>query len=452
MNDSPLDQPSNSRRRKGIEIVVDHGEAYGNLGEEAMILNALRRLNLHLQPSAMHLVHEPGEPLPHGDNPNVQGVPSPLPSFRAAATRWRHRLRRIPGFKRQDDLFYWRLTAKIDRLWPRMSGLESDVQVQQFFHALEQSDVYFHVGMSGLNDCWEAGLIYKRWVLEQARRRGLLVILSAQGLGPVCSPSSRAEMKALLQLADVVTLRDRNYGTALLRDLGAKQASGKIVFDEAFSFAAADMATTKSWLETAGLTQDEAFIAFHFREKDYTPDHQDQAGRLGGLLEHIHRETRLKILFVPMSYAAHSCVDSLMGKRISACIGNPAWYCILPECRDPRIVKSVVGHARFSIGLSYHTHVFSLSQGHPALILYTGRYYELKSNGLIDFYGPPSRAMNLQTASNSEIVKAVLDIDQNHGEACRRIAAINRHLAEVNDWVFGEIRRRLGNDDRSGDV
>ena len=60
--------------------------------------------------------------------------------------------------------------------------------------------------------------------------------------------------------------------------------------------------------------------------------------------------------------------------------------------------------------------------------------------------------MDLQTASNSEIVRAVLDIDQNHGEACRRIAAINRHLAEVNDWVFGEIRRQLGNDDRSGDV
>ena len=452
MNNPPLDEPSHSRRRQGIEIVVDHGEAYGNLGEEAMILNALRRLDLHLQPSAMHLVHQPGEPLPHGDNPKVQSVPSPLPSFRAAADRLRRRLRRIPGFKRQDDLFYWRLLAKIDRLWPRMSGLGSDVHIQQFFHALEQSDVYFHVGMSGLNDCWEAGLVYKRWVLEQARRRGLLVILSAQGLGPVCSPSSRTEMKALLQLADVVTLRDRNYGTALLRDLGVKQAGGKIVFDEAFSFAAADKVTTKEWLESAGVTEGEAFIAFHYREKNYTGDHQDPTARLGGLLEQIHRETQLKILFVPMSYAAHSCVDSLMGKRISACIGNPAWFRVLPECRDPGIVKSVVGQARFSIGLSYHIHVFSLSQGHPALILFTGRYYELKSNGLVDFYGPPSRAMDLTTASDSEIVKAVLDIEQNRAETCRQIAAINQRLAEVNDWVFDEIRRRLEDGSKAGNA
>ena len=446
MKDSLPNRPSNSTRRKAFQVVVDHGEAYGNIGEEAMILNALRRLELHLKPQVLHLVHQAGEPLPHGDNSKVRPVPSPLPAFREAAKRLSLRLswlQRFSGIRRQGEAYYWRLTAKLDRLCPGFSGLRQSDEVRQFLRALDQSEVYYHVGMSGLNEFWEAGLAYKRWVLEQARRRGLMVVLSSQGLGPVSTASSRAAMQSLLQLADVVTLRDKNYGSALLKELGVTKAGSQIVFDEAFSLAPADAEITRQWLAKIGLGPSEAFIAFHYREKDYTPVQQDQTSRLGGLLQRIHAATKLSILFVPMSYSAHSSVDILLGQRLAESMANPAWYRVLPECRDPSIVKSVIGQARFSMGLSYHTNVFSLTQGHPALIIYTGRYYGLKSDELINFYCPPSRAMDLEKSSDDEILEAIDAIMNEYPAACRRIAAINEHLAGINDWVFEEIRRRL---------
>jgi polysaccharide pyruvyl transferase WcaK-like protein len=300
--------------------------------------------------------------------------------------------------------------------------------------------------MSGLNEFWEPGLAYKRWVAQQARQRVDLVVFSAQGLGPVQSSSARNELRDLLNLADVVTLRDQSYGANLLRELQVTRPGSRIVFDEAFSFAGASEATTREWLARAGLSNDEPFVAFHFRENDYTPNQRDPAARLGGLLKGMHSATGMKFLFVPMSYAEHSCVDVELGRRLSALLGRPEWYRVLPECRDAGILKGVVGRAKFSIALSYHVNVFSLTQGHPALILYTGAYYGLKSDGLIGFYGLPSQALDLDKAGDEQVVGAVREILSRYDRACADIAAVNERLKVANDWTLEEVCRRLDRD------
>jgi polysaccharide pyruvyl transferase WcaK-like protein len=432
-------------------VYVDHGEAYGNLGEEAMILNALARIENYLLPRKIYITHPADEPLPTGGNSRVQDTPSPFRAFRAAAEKWQRRLRRlrkVPVLRRwihaEGDVAYWRFLAWIDRRLPILSGLRGNDEVRQFLRALEDSRVYYHVGMSGLNEFWEHGLVFKHWVLQQARTRVELVVLSSQGLGPVSTASTRNEMRELLELADIISLRDKSHSMELLAELGISRAAAKIVFDEAFSLVPAPEETAREWLARAGLSPADAFVAVHYREVDYTSGTIDPVVRIGDILQLARKETDLKFLFVPMSYAAHSRIDHELGRRIAACLGNPDWYCLLSECRDVRIIKAIIGHARFSMGLSYHTHVFSLSQGHPALVLYTGGYYGLKSEGLVGFYGPPSRALDLDKVSAGQIAEAVREIVANHDGACRHIAAVNDALRRDNDWTLEEVRRRLG--------
>lgn len=447
-NHQPTNGIADGARRDAV--YVDHGEAYGNLGEEAMILNALARIEDFLHPRKIYITHPADEPLPTGGNRRVQDSPSPFRAFREAAEKWQRRLRRlrkVPVLRRwirpAGDVTYWRFLAWIDRRLPFLSGLRGNAEVRQFLSALQDSRVYYHVGMSGLNEFWEHGLVFKRWVLQQARARVELVVLSSQGLGPVTTASTRSEMRELLELADIISLRDKSHSMELLAELKITRAAAKIVFDEAFSLVAAPAEAAREWLARAGVSPADAFVAVHYREVDYTCGARDPVARVGDILQLARQETGLKFLFVPMSYAAHSRIDHELGRKIAAYLGNPDWFCLLPECRDVRIIKAVIGQARFSMGLSYHTHVFSLSQGHPALVLYTGGYYGLKSEGLVGFFGPPSRALDLDKVSAGQIAEAVREIVANHDSACRHIAAVNDSLRRDNDWTLEEIRRQL---------
>lgn len=431
-------------------VYVDHGEAYGNLGEEAMILNALDRIERQLAPRTIYITHPDGQPLPTGDNPRVRDVPSPFGAFRDAAERWQRRLRRFRKFpvvrrwiRPEGDVAWWRFVAWLDGCCPRVAGLRRHRDVQRFLAALEDSRVYYHVGMSGLNEFWEQGLIFKRWVLQQARARVEWVVLSSQGLGPVTTRSTRDEMRRLLDLADIVSLRDKSHSMELLRELGVTRAAAKIVFDEAFSLTAASAEVTREWLDRAQLAPADAFIALHYRGVDYTANARDPVARVAELAALAHKETGFKLLFVPMSYAAHSTIDSELGRKIAERLGQPEWFRLLPECREVRVIKAIIGHARFSMGLSYHTHVFSLSQGHPALVLYTGGYYGLKSEGLIGFFGAPSRALDLDKVDAAQVSAALREIVANYDDASRHIAAVNDALRRDNDWTLEEIRRRL---------
>src|SRR5512141_692502 len=68
----------NAARAAGDGVYVDHGEAYGNLGEEAMILTALARFRKRFQPRVIYVTHAAGEHLPVGHLPTVRSTPSPF--------------------------------------------------------------------------------------------------------------------------------------------------------------------------------------------------------------------------------------------------------------------------------------------------------------------------------------------------------------------------------------
>jgi polysaccharide pyruvyl transferase WcaK-like protein len=250
-------------------------------------------------------------------------------------------------------------------------------------------------------------------------------------------------MRSLLELADIVSLRDKSHSMQLLRELGVVRPVAKIVFDEAFSLEAAGDEITYEWLARAGVAPADAFIAFHYREVDYTANARDPVTRVAEVARLAHAETGFRVLFISMSYAEHSKIDFDLGKKLAERLGNPHWFCLLPECREVRIIKAVIGRARFSIGLSYHTNVFSLSQGHPALILYTGGYYGLKSDGLVGFFGPPSRSLDMDKVSDGQIADAIREIVRDYDNACRHIAGVNNSLRHDNDWTLEEICRRL---------
>jgi polysaccharide pyruvyl transferase WcaK-like protein len=145
-----------------------------------------------------------------------------------------------------------------------------------------------------------------------------------------------------------------------------------------------------------------------------------------------------------MSYGKHSGNDVRCGEEIAEYMLHRERFHIAPLTKDIAIIKAAIGMARFTLGLSYHVHVFGLSQGKPAIILYTGQYYQYKSDGLVGFYGDPIIALDLAKATDREIFVAIEQIDCNYESALKAVEKGNRYIRKNNDWMLKRLASRLG--------
>lgn len=425
-----------------LRIYVDHGEAYGNLGDEAMLLNALRRLDIYLGPCDFVLPAETGRPLPLGLK-NVTTVPSPYSIFSRAAGKIQNRLapvRGIPLLKEHVnwDILSWRLAAK--RL---TAGAKHDGDVQALIDTFQSCDAFYGVGAADFSDFWLQGILYKSWLYKTVRPFVKVSALSSQGIGPLATSWARREMARAFSTLDLLSFRDFSESQAIVTATRPEKVEYRVTGDEAFTLPPSTVEKASNMLSAAGLPVDAPFVAVHFRTTDYTRETFDLIPRVARLLDRLSNMTDYSFVFLPMSYHLHSHIDQECGRLIREKMALSQRLLLLPECRDVTVIKRIVGMARFSLGLSYHIHVFSLSQGHPALILYTGDYYRYKSDGLLGFYGEPNSALDLNTTEDGQVLTAVAKIEGSYEQACLSIIQVNEEINEQNDWLLKEMQKRL---------
>lgn len=115
-----------------------------------------------------------------------------------------------------------------------------------------------------------------------------------------------------------------------------------------------------------------------------------------------------------------------------------------PISHDVGVIKAAIGASLFTLGLSYHVHVFGLSQGVPALILYSGDYYRFKSDGLVGFYDGVNCAVDIGAAFGVDAACAAIDTMLAEGDRERlSIDRTNKALAQRNNWIFDEMSVRV---------
>jgi polysaccharide pyruvyl transferase WcaK-like protein len=247
-------------------------------------------------------------------------------------------------------------------------------------------------------------------------------------------------MEAFSRLT-LLSFRDHSLSKSIVKAYGLSGVPNEVVFDEAFTLATGPEAEAKEYLSTCGLPENASFLAIHFRSTDYTQETTSFLPRISDLLDKIIDAHGHYLVFFPMSYHTHSRMDEEFGQRIRAGMGRPDRVLVARLSTDVTIVKGAVGRARYSLGLSYHLHIFSLSFGHPAVILYTGEYYKCKSEGLVGFYGLPNAAIDLAEAPDSEILRHLAGLEDDYAGACQAVARVNEELLKRNDWTLRELAR-----------
>jgi len=261
------------------------------------------------------------------------------------------------------------------------------------------------------------------------------------------------ELKMLMAGAfddvDLLSFRDRSFSDQFTRGLGPLHCQTRITGDEAFSLASAGQGARNAYLAETGLAPGEPFIAVHWRSTDYTQDTDHLFSRVAELWDMAAQRSGLRLVFFPMSYDVHSRHDDACCKAIRSMMRLPDRLLMAPVTHDVGLIKAAIGSSRFTLGLSYHVHVFGLSQGVPALILFSGDYYRFKSDGLVAFYEGVNQAVNIGSPAGVENARVAIEAmlaEETGGHPA--ISSTNKTLAQDNDWILGEISARLGGDRR----
>jgi polysaccharide pyruvyl transferase WcaK-like protein len=438
-----------------LTVWVEHSAGWGNVGDDALLMSALARLEAHLGPCDFVLPRLGTGQLPDRLPANVV-VPSPQSELARTAARLRSRLRPVLTRRGLADLEMeprslatemW--LYEIAAMWllaqvrcASIGGLRRNEGLATAFRQLRDCDLLYVVGDNNFNDFYPAGVVGRRWLCELAWLAGTPVALSSQGIGPLEAPRARRNLARMLRHVDLLSVRDHEYGRSRVIETGVGPEP-LVAGDEALAMPPATDADAQLVLQQAGIDPDRPFVAVNFRTTDCIRDTSALAPRLAQLLDAVAERCSATLAFVPMSYGGHWGTDHHYAEQIRRHMTRPSELKVLPAQLDPAQVKALVGRARFTLGTSYHLHVFGLAGARPAFVLYTGAYYQAKSHGLASFYPAGARAFDLAVVGDHEILREIEGITCDYDARRASIEEVNAALLPANTGILRELALRL---------
>jgi len=112
-------------------------------------------------------------------------------------------------------------------------------------------------------------------------------------------------------------------------------------------------------------------------------------------------------LFIPIAYRENKkYIDNLFikGKVPGLFLDD----LVEIETLTPEMIKGIITRCKFTIGMSYHFSVFSLSTGTPSAAIYMDDYYRIKNLGLYKAFGNPNLVFKVPETSPDRLVRQVI--------------------------------------------
>lgn len=410
-----------------FRIYIDHGEAYGNLGDEAMLISATQRIREELNEVEFIIPCRDDEPLPNIEKSTI--ILSPLPRL-YFITRTLSLLGKITrNFSYKSDfvpLFFTEI-------------LNSNLSIfswRYYVDIFRDCDALYSVGAANLNDFTRFNsLFFRSMLISQFYKLGIPSIVSSQAIGPLELTWTKTMVRRAIQQSTYFSLRDGGISKDILASEGFDLQNLPFVGDEAFSLSLAPVDVARLFLQDQGIDPDLPFALFHFREKDYTQSTISYYSKIAEAFDSV--STKANILFIPMSYWKHSGNDEECGKSIKKAMLNPEKFQVLRTTRNVHLVRRLVDMASWTMALSYHVQVFSLSSARPMALLSSGKYYSIKARGMQMLVGNGIPLIDIEQTSVQELCSCMEYLDSNPSSM---IDALNKSRSLVQGVNDGPIK------------
>jgi polysaccharide pyruvyl transferase WcaK-like protein len=415
-------------------IFLEHGEAYGNLGDDSMLMSAISRLRAYLDECHFRIPLKSGESFAWlEDSQDVEYVPSIQSLI-------------LSEYPRFGNLDWWTIYEELKyELWNYLEGV-NQIEASWPAHltrSLKGVKLAYFVGAANLNDyALQYCVIPKCLLMEACLQMGIPIVISSQTCAPLDNHKTRDLVKNSLQHANFVSFRDRNVSKSILDQNWAGPELLE-TGDEAFSLPAASSTLCAATLSHfGGVERNHPLIAFHFRATDYTKLTDPHLPKIVGLLNSCISRWDARIIAFGLSY--HSGLqDNHLHAHIRSELDQPDRFFIL-DSQDPTLVKGIVGKCDLAVGLSYHLHVFASSQNIPILPLSSGGYYRQKLLGWLAWYHMEEFLVGLDDQGIESIWAKMESLKCSQNEIRDKIMRGNEIIARMNHLPVQKAAILLG--------
>lgn len=369
---------------KNVRQIFLSGEAgYHNLGDEGMALASASRLRSYF-PDAK-LVATGLDPLGAVLRHQAKIVPWPLLPQQLTSTYSKRLLQKTGRKLGAHEDFMDPVKVSFDRIFEKR--YRNDHNFRFIVSEIEKSDFVFDMGHGGLNDVFDPFMLCFLYYL--AGRLAKPLFISGQSIGPLWRTRSKHMLYNALGAAHTIGLRDHQTSyNILVNEIGLDPSRHHIleIGDDTLDLLPQKPDSNIFSLAVEKLINSGDFFAVQWRGTDYTNSLSmtEQLLSLIEAIKYIYQRTHLMPVFIPLSWEMSG--DILTAVRIKDYLQGQIPFFAAWEPLSVAETKWILGKARLGLGISYHFHVFLLSQGIPSIGVYTNTYYDIKLNGVFSAF------------------------------------------------------------------
>lgn len=261
-------------------------------------------------------------------------------------------------------------------------------------------------------------LYYYIFIMRMAKKRGLKLMLYANGLGPLSSVGGRAAAAQIIEKADYVSLRER-ASLSLAREMGVG-CDINVSADPSFLLRGTHELWKRHILGREGI--DGSFFVVSLKDGNNFDREDTGSGTVKIIAEDIRaiaKKYSMMPVFVPM-YREH---DREITERLAAQVGIGKVISGISAGE----LYGIMEEAKFVIGTRLHMLVFAASAGIPML----GISYDPKIDAFLEYIGEPERALDIRCLKSGQIAARAEGLIGERADICARLAERASELREL---------------------
>ena len=392
------------------QILILGGATHKNRGDRAMHEGLLRWLRQEV-PDA--------RPVFLASNPEltaeVLNVDSRLSPDGLLAQPW---TRETPSSTRQRLEAWWR-------------GMKFALRPPgDFSEHLSRARAVFVPGSGSMNSLWWHDWLYvKAAEIHAARRAGVPVFMSSQGIGPVFTHwMDRRVALGMFRRCARVGVRDDAQSIDLLTELGLQGSQCLHTGDDALlippDHRPSDriLAGVPKWRQIVGLN---VRNSSSYGRRYAKPQPKLWAEALRALLE---QGVDAHFVFIPISYDAQDD-DRVAARQVADLMPEAAnRITLIEEELDAAALRGLATRCHVAAGISYHFLLFCLAASVPTLGVWQNPYYQQKQGGLFRLYDIPEAALDLAALDGNRLKEAIQNLLDQHDSLSDQLRSWNQKL------------------------
>ena len=268
-------------------------------------------------------------------------------------------------------------------------------------------------------------LLYYTALIRMAKRYGKRIMFYANGIGPVESARNRERVRAVAEMADVITLRDEESLT-VLREMGVRNPNIRVTADPVYAMPCGDRERGLALLTERGIPTNKPIVGVSVR---FAAGMETNVAAFAAFCDAVSETAQ--IVFIDMQQGA----DETASAAVRALMHSEAFEIAAPY--DPAAMVDMLACMDAVVSTRLHSLIFAACSGVPVL----GVVYEPKVSACAHALGMPlvGDLGHFDADKALAVLREVLDDRSAYADKLRAARAELRERAGGNEAAFVEL-------------